>query len=58
MSGYTELRELGVAFVAPDGPMPRSGNRYPQFSASWSQTVELYPGAEEFLRRRRGWATA
>jgi hypothetical protein len=41
MSGYTDLRELGVAFVAPDGPMPRSAGRWPQFSAPWSQTVEL-----------------
>jgi hypothetical protein len=41
MSGYAELRELGVAFVAPDGPMPPSVGRSPQFTASWSETVEL-----------------
>jgi hypothetical protein len=41
MSGYTELRDLGVAFVPPDGPMPTPGGRWPQFSASWSSTVEL-----------------
>ncbi|MDF2751627.1 MAG: hypothetical protein K0S82_9 [Gaiellaceae bacterium] len=41
MSGYADLRELGVAFVPPDGPMPPALNRVPQFSASWSQTVEL-----------------
>lgn len=40
MSGYTELRDLGVAFVPPDGPMPPPANRWPQFSASWSSTVE------------------
>lgn len=41
MSGYTELRDLGVAFVPPDGPMPTPAGRWPQFSASWSATVAL-----------------
>jgi hypothetical protein len=41
MSGYTDLRDLGVTFVAPDGPMPTPVGRYPNFRAPWSQTVEL-----------------
>ena len=41
MSDYLELRDLGVAFVAPDGPMPPAVGRWPQFSASWSSTVAL-----------------
>lgn len=41
MSGYAELRDLGVAFVSPDGPMPVGAGRWPQFSAAWTQTVEL-----------------
>jgi hypothetical protein len=41
MSGYSELRDLGVAFVPPDGPMPPPAGRWPQFSASWSSTVDL-----------------
>lgn len=41
MSGYTELRELGVAFVPPDGPMPPPAGRWPQFRTSWSATVAL-----------------
>lgn len=40
MSGYTDLRDLGVRFVAPDGPMPPAMNRWPLFRASWTQTIE------------------
>jgi hypothetical protein len=41
MSGYVELRDLGVRFVAPDGPMPTPQNRWPLFRASWTATVRL-----------------
>ena len=41
MSGYQELRDLGVTFRPFDGPKPRNGYRDSPFTASWSQTVEL-----------------
>lgn len=41
MSGYQDLRDLGVQFGPFDGPAPRGANRYSQFSASWGMTVEL-----------------
>lgn len=41
MSGYTELRDLGVRFVAPDSPMPDPAGRHSPFTASWTSTVTL-----------------
>ncbi|MBA2742503.1 MAG: hypothetical protein H0U46_10880 [Actinobacteria bacterium] len=44
MSGYSELRDLGVRFVSPDGPMLIASAREPLFRASWTSTVELLAG--------------
>ena len=41
MSGYQELRDLGVTFRPFDGAPPPQGGRFTPFSASWSSTVEL-----------------
>lgn len=41
MSGWTELRDLGVVVRPFDGSPPPLGHRSAQFSASWSSTVEL-----------------
>ena len=41
MSGYADLRDLGVRFVPPDGPMPPTVGRWPLFKASWSATVKM-----------------
>lgn len=40
MSGYQELRDLGVTFRPFDGSPPPAGGRYSPFSASWTSTVE------------------
>jgi hypothetical protein len=41
VSGYQELRDLGVTFRPFDGPPPPEGGRRSPFDASWSSTVEL-----------------
>ena len=41
MSGFTELRNLGVQFGPFDGPPPPSEGIVSQFDASWGSTVEL-----------------
>ena len=41
MSGYSDLLDLGVRFVAPDGPMPLPAGRWPAFRAPWSATVQV-----------------
>lgn len=41
MSGYTELRDLGVTFRPFDDPPPHGSGRPSPFSAPWSATVEL-----------------
>lgn len=41
MSGFAELRDLGVTFRPPDSPLPPEGGTYSPFEASWSVTVEL-----------------
>jgi hypothetical protein len=52
MSGYSDLRDLGVAFVPPDGPMPVPVGRWPLFKASWSQTVTLLASELRHLEAR------
>jgi hypothetical protein len=41
MSGYQELRDLGVTFRPFDGPVPPEGGRPSPFDASWGSTVDL-----------------
>lgn len=41
MSGWTELRDLGVVVRPFDGAPPPLGHRAAQFSASWPSTLEL-----------------
>ncbi len=41
MSGYAELRELGITFRPPSRPLPPGVGAPSPFSASWSSTVEL-----------------
>lgn len=41
MSGYTELRDLGVTFRPPDGALPADQGRSSPFTASWGETVEI-----------------
>lgn len=41
MSGFTELRDLGVQFGPFDGPPPPAEGITSQFDASWSDTVSL-----------------
>lgn len=41
MSGYTDLRDLGVVFRPPSDPLPRDEGRPSPFEASWSSTVSL-----------------
>ena len=53
MSGWTELRDLGVTFRPFDGPAPPEGGRYSPFSASWSSTVELLADELRHLNAER-----
>lgn len=39
MSGYTELRDLGVTFRPYEGALPPAGDIASPFDASWSSTV-------------------
>lgn len=41
MSGYTELRDLGVTFRPFDGPKPRAGGTWSRFDAPWQDTCAL-----------------
>ena len=41
MSGFQELRDLGVTFRPFDGPSPPQGGRSSPFTALWSETVAL-----------------
>lgn len=41
MSGYEELRKLGVTFRPFDGPPPREGGLSSPFSARWGSTVAI-----------------
>lgn len=41
MSGFTDLRDMGVQFGPFDGPPPPAQGIPAQFEASWSATVEL-----------------
>ena len=53
MSGWTELRELGVVFRPFDGPPPPQGGRWSPFSASWTSTVELLAAELRHLDARQ-----
>lgn len=41
MSGFEELRRLGVQFGPFDGPVPPSAMQWSRFDSSWGVTVEL-----------------
>lgn len=41
MSGYTELRNLGVTFMPPNTPLPSDDGISSPFSAKWGDTVTL-----------------
>lgn len=41
MSGFTELRDLGVSFRPPDGPMPPALGQRSRFDSTWAATVRL-----------------
>lgn len=41
MSGYSDLRDLGVQFGSFDGPEPHADGIRSPFDASWGSTIEL-----------------
>lgn len=53
MSGYTELRGLGVTFRPPSRPLPPEERHTSPFTAGWSDTVELLAGELRHLTAER-----
>lgn len=53
MSGYGDLRDLGVTFRPFDSPPPPEGGRWSPFSASWSSTVTLLADELRHLDAKR-----
>lgn len=53
MSGYTELRDLGVTFRPPSRPLPPEQGVSAQFEASWSDTVEVLARELRMLGAKR-----
>lgn len=53
MSGYTELRNLGVVFRPPSKPLPPDEGISSQFSSPWTSTVELLAAELRHLSAER-----
>ncbi len=53
MSGYQELRDLGVTFRPFDGTPPIMEGRFSPFSAAWSTTVQLLAAELRHLNAER-----
>jgi hypothetical protein len=53
VSGYTELRDLGVQFRPFDGPPPPAQRVYSPFDAAWVDTVDLLARELKHLGAKR-----